>query len=208
MVSKCQWPLGLPWAVSTRSGGRRLRSACPAAERPNDHLHPRFKEKVVWCFSSVLGCGAPMLLRVPGLAERLLAFRLPGGGSLDHRTHRGLARRAPEPPRCLVGASNHRSGGYETEDSGGGTHSGRVLGDPRPSTSPLQVGRCLAWFRSATPGREGSGKAQRDQSLGKPFRPRNLLRRKRHFVLPEFDLHIRQVAAESVGGNAVIDFGI
>jgi hypothetical protein len=44
---------------------------------------PGAKEKLIWCFSTVLGCGAPVSLRVPEFAEPLLAFRFPGGGALS-----------------------------------------------------------------------------------------------------------------------------
>ena len=44
---------------------------------------PAVKEKLIWCFETVLGCGAPMSLRAPGLAEPIVAFRFPGGGSLS-----------------------------------------------------------------------------------------------------------------------------
>jgi len=45
--------------------------------------HPSVKEKLVWCFSTVLGCGAPLSLTAAGMAEPILAFRFPGGGSLS-----------------------------------------------------------------------------------------------------------------------------
>jgi hypothetical protein len=41
------------------------------------------REKLTWCFSTVLGCGAPASLNAPGLAEPILAFPFPGGGSLS-----------------------------------------------------------------------------------------------------------------------------
>jgi hypothetical protein len=44
---------------------------------------PKVKEKLIWCFSEVLGCGPPMSLNAPGLAEPILAFRFPGGGSFS-----------------------------------------------------------------------------------------------------------------------------
>jgi hypothetical protein len=44
---------------------------------------PSVKEKLTWCFATVLGCGAPASLNAPGLAEPILAFRFPGGGSLS-----------------------------------------------------------------------------------------------------------------------------
>ena len=44
---------------------------------------PRIKEQLESCFTTVLGCGAPARLEVPGLPEPILAFRFPGGGSLS-----------------------------------------------------------------------------------------------------------------------------
>jgi hypothetical protein len=34
-------------------------------------------------FADVLGCAAPVAMTVPALAEPILAFRLPGGGSIS-----------------------------------------------------------------------------------------------------------------------------
>src|ERR1700738_4808816 len=44
---------------------------------------PHVKEQLESCFTTVLGCGAPARLDVPGLPEPILAFRFPGGGSLS-----------------------------------------------------------------------------------------------------------------------------
>lgn len=44
---------------------------------------PGTKDELVRCFSTVLGCGAPARLPVPGLPEPILAFRFPDGGSLS-----------------------------------------------------------------------------------------------------------------------------
>jgi hypothetical protein len=44
---------------------------------------PHIKEQLESCFTTVLGCGAPARLDVPGLSEPILAFRFPGGGSLS-----------------------------------------------------------------------------------------------------------------------------
>lgn len=41
------------------------------------------KEKLIWCFRDVIGCGTPMILEAPGVAEPIVAFRFPGGGSLS-----------------------------------------------------------------------------------------------------------------------------
>jgi len=44
---------------------------------------PQVKERLVACFSEVLGCGPPASLVAPGHAEPILAFRFPGGGALS-----------------------------------------------------------------------------------------------------------------------------
>ena len=50
-------------------------------------LHPKFREKFVWCLSEVLGCGAPVSPRsgevVANLDQPILAFGFPGGGSVS-----------------------------------------------------------------------------------------------------------------------------
>jgi hypothetical protein len=44
---------------------------------------PHVKEQLESCFTTVLGCGAPARLDVPGLPEPILAFRFAGGGSVS-----------------------------------------------------------------------------------------------------------------------------
>ena len=51
--------------------------------RTHIFARPGVKDKLTWCFSTVLGCGAPMSLNAPGLAEPILAFKFPGGGALS-----------------------------------------------------------------------------------------------------------------------------
>lgn len=46
-------------------------------------VRPELKEKLVWCYSSVLNSGAPAKLVAPGKPEPILAFRFPGGGSVS-----------------------------------------------------------------------------------------------------------------------------
>ena len=72
-------------------GGLAIASAAYADDGPGlafgNRAHifasPKVKEKLIWCFRDVLGCGAPMSLNAPGLAEPILAFRFAGGGSLS-----------------------------------------------------------------------------------------------------------------------------
>jgi hypothetical protein len=44
---------------------------------------PSVKEQLKWCFTTVLDCGAPAQKEVPSLAEPILAFRFPNGGSIS-----------------------------------------------------------------------------------------------------------------------------
>lgn len=53
------------------------------SDRAHIFARPHVKEKLTWCFSTVLGCGAPATLNAPGLSEPILAFRFPSGGSLS-----------------------------------------------------------------------------------------------------------------------------
>ena len=59
------------------------RPALAFGNRAHIFASPKVKEKLIWCFSDVLGCGPPISLNAPGLAEPMLAFRFPGGGSFS-----------------------------------------------------------------------------------------------------------------------------
>jgi hypothetical protein len=51
--------------------------------RTHIFVHPSAKEKLIWCFGTVLGCGSPVILNAPGRSEPMLAFKFPSGGSLS-----------------------------------------------------------------------------------------------------------------------------
>jgi|SRR5271165_4044855 len=53
------------------------------SNRAHIFARPSVKEKLTWCFTTVLGCGTPVSLNAPGLTEPILAWRFPGGGSLS-----------------------------------------------------------------------------------------------------------------------------
>jgi len=53
------------------------------SDRAHFLARPETKEKLVWCFGTVLGCGAAVSLNAPGLAEPMMAFKFPGGGSVS-----------------------------------------------------------------------------------------------------------------------------
>lgn len=52
------------------------------ASRVHIFAHPSFKDKLTWCFGTVLGCGPAKSLPVPGVPQPMLVFNFPGGGSL------------------------------------------------------------------------------------------------------------------------------
>src|SRR5689334_22792663 len=68
---------------STATAATAAGTGLAFGNRVHIHAHPSVKEKLTWCFSTVLGCGAPMSLNAAGLAEPMLAFKFPGGGSLS-----------------------------------------------------------------------------------------------------------------------------
>jgi hypothetical protein len=53
------------------------------SNRAHLFVHPQHKDKLTWCFTTILGAREPMSLPVPGLAEPMLAFSFPGGGSVS-----------------------------------------------------------------------------------------------------------------------------
>src|SRR5882724_8329043 len=53
------------------------------SDRAHIFARPQVREKLIWCFSTVLGCGTPASLNAPGLSEPILAFKFPNGGSLS-----------------------------------------------------------------------------------------------------------------------------
>src|SRR5260370_7186893 len=53
------------------------------SNRAHIFASPKVNEKLIWCFRDVLGCGAPISLNAPGMAEPILAFRFPGGGAFS-----------------------------------------------------------------------------------------------------------------------------
>src|SRR5215469_12441551 len=82
--------LGRGIAMATTVASLGALEAAPVEEpglafgnRAHIFASPKVKDKLIWCFSDVLGCGQPMSLNAPGLAEPILAFRCPGGGSIS-----------------------------------------------------------------------------------------------------------------------------
>jgi hypothetical protein len=45
--------------------------------------HLRHRDVLVRVFGTVLGCGQPRVIRLPGIDEPVLGFRLPGGGAVS-----------------------------------------------------------------------------------------------------------------------------
>src|SRR5580698_1093728 len=61
----------------------RAEAGLAFSNRAHIFARPGVKERLTWCFATVLGCGAPMSLHAPGLAEPILAWKFPGGGALS-----------------------------------------------------------------------------------------------------------------------------
>ena len=53
------------------------------SNRAHIRVRPASKQALTQCFTDVLGCGAPAALPAPGLAEPMIAFRFPDGGSVS-----------------------------------------------------------------------------------------------------------------------------
>lgn len=51
--------------------------------RTHIFARPNTKERLIWCFGTLLGCGEPAAFNAPGASEPILAFRFPHGGSLS-----------------------------------------------------------------------------------------------------------------------------
>lgn len=71
--------LGGEVTVATEAGG----ALNALGNRAHFFAHPRHKDRLIWCFTTLLGAAGPMSLRVPALKEPILAFRFPGGGSVS-----------------------------------------------------------------------------------------------------------------------------
>jgi hypothetical protein len=70
-------------AVAASAAAEEPAQGIAFSNRSHIFAHPNVKERLTWCFSSVLGCGAPMSLNAPGLSRPILAWRFPEGGSLS-----------------------------------------------------------------------------------------------------------------------------
>ena len=73
--------------AAVAAGVSQSRAEGPNAPGVGNRFHifasPKVKQDFIRCFSTVLGCGAPVSLNAPGLAEPILAFKFPGGGSVS-----------------------------------------------------------------------------------------------------------------------------
>lgn len=79
---------GVGVALATASFGTlasngKAEPALAFSNRSHIFVAPKFKDRLIWCFCEILGCGDPASLDAPGLAQPILAFRFPGGGSLS-----------------------------------------------------------------------------------------------------------------------------
>jgi hypothetical protein len=70
----------------SESGGRPSEAGSDVialGNRAHFTARPELRDKLISCFSTVLRCGPPASLVAPGLAEPILAFRFPNGGSVS-----------------------------------------------------------------------------------------------------------------------------
>lgn len=70
-------------SLDTLAGNAEGRTGLAFGNRVHLFASPAVKDKLIWCFRDVLGCGAPISLQAPGIEEPILAFRFPGGGALS-----------------------------------------------------------------------------------------------------------------------------
>lgn len=78
--------LGTGAAVAASAMAAGAEDAGPGlsfGNRSHWFVRPAAKEKLIWSLSTVLGCGEPASLKAPGIAEPILAWRFPGGGSVS-----------------------------------------------------------------------------------------------------------------------------
>src|SRR5260370_17205635 len=78
------------------------------SNRAHIFASPKVNEKLIWCFRDVLGCGAPISLNAPGMAEPILAFRFPGGGAFCVEfTEAALDEQRARPRACPAISHTH-----------------------------------------------------------------------------------------------------
>jgi hypothetical protein len=70
-------------AAATAASALATESGVAFGNRTHIFARPSVKEKLTWCLTTVLGCGAPASLNARGLSEPILAWKFPGGGSLS-----------------------------------------------------------------------------------------------------------------------------
>jgi hypothetical protein len=94
---------GLATAVASFAVPAAAADAGPSpafSNRAHFFAPPRVKDSLIRCFRDVLGAGLPALLNAPGLAEPIVAFRFPGGGSVSIE----FTEDAPDEQRARRGA--------------------------------------------------------------------------------------------------------
>ena len=70
-------------AVGVPAAAQESAPVLAIGNRTHIFVRPSAKEKLIWCFGTILGCGSPAILNAPGLSEPMLAFKFPNGGSLS-----------------------------------------------------------------------------------------------------------------------------
>ena len=99
---------------------------------------PEARERLVWCMTTLLGCGAPVTMSLPGLAEPMLAFRFPDGGSMSIEFT----------DRALDEANVRRGAWFELKTDDPGALARRVVDAGLPRVSAIAPDR----FYFALPG--------------------------------------------------------
>ena len=64
-------------------GGERKTFVIVLSNSVHLYVRPEYKERLAWCFTTLLGCEQVVSPDAPKLPVPILAFRFPGGGSLS-----------------------------------------------------------------------------------------------------------------------------
>jgi hypothetical protein len=70
-------------SLETLKGKAEDRPGIAVGNRAHISVSPKVKDKLIWCFRDILGCGSPISMQAPGIEEPILAFRFPGGGAIS-----------------------------------------------------------------------------------------------------------------------------
>jgi hypothetical protein len=74
---------GIPALLWPRASRGVESMAIALGNRSHLCVQPHVRNRLTRFFGDTLGCGAPVTMTVPGIAEPILAFRFTGGGSIS-----------------------------------------------------------------------------------------------------------------------------